>query len=67
MEKREKGKGGGEGGGWGRDRQRNGKSMRKLCRNYPLADYPLVSPLWNLQFVREDICASFGISQERKI
>ena len=22
-----------------------GKSMRKLCRNYPLAIYPLVSPL----------------------
>ena len=22
-----------------------GKSMRKLCRNYPLAVYPLVSPL----------------------
>ena len=22
-----------------------GKSMRKLCQNYPLAIYPLVSPL----------------------
>ena len=33
--------------GWG------GKSMRKLCRNYPLANYPLVSPLWS------SACCSF--------
>ena len=32
--------GGGIGAGKG-----TGKSMRKLCRNYPLAVYPLVSPL----------------------
>ena len=32
--------GGGEGTGEG-----TGKSMHKLCRNYPLANYPLVSPL----------------------
>ena len=32
--------GGGVGTGKG-----TGKSMRKLCRNYPLASYPLVSPL----------------------
>ena len=31
--------GGGVGSGKG-----TGKSMRKLCRNYPLANYPLVSP-----------------------
>ena len=37
----------GGGGGWGvgvGTGKRNGKSMRKLCRNYPLANYPLVSP-----------------------
>ena len=27
--------------------KRTGKSMRKLCRNYPLAIYPLVSPQQN--------------------
>ena len=31
-----------------------GKSMRKLCRNYPLAIYPLVSPL--LQTDKKGIC-----------
>ena len=40
---RESGKG--VGGGWGaRTGKRTGKSMRKLCRNYSLANYPLVSP-----------------------
>ena len=38
-----KGEGGGEGGGWGAGKG-TGKSMRKLCRNYPLPNYPLVSP-----------------------
>ena len=32
--------GGGRGTGKG-----TGKSMRKLCRNYPLANYPVISPL----------------------
>ena len=42
---REKGRGGGEGGGGGVGTGKGtGKSMRKLCRNYPLANYPLVSP-----------------------
>ena len=43
VENEGKGKGGGEGGvetGKG-----TARSMRKLCRNYPLANYPLVSPL----------------------
>ena len=42
---REEGKGAGRvesGVGTGKG---TGKSMRKLCRNYPLANYPLVSPL----------------------
>ena len=34
--------GGGGGVGTGKG---TGKSVRKLCRNYPLAIYPLVSPL----------------------
>ena len=33
--------GGGGGGGVGTGKG-TGKSMRKLCRNYPLANYPLV-------------------------
>ena len=39
------GKGGGRAGGWIGTGKGTGKSMRKLCRNYPLAIYPLVSPL----------------------
>ena len=35
-------RGGGVGVGTGKG---TGKSMRKLCRNYPLAIYPLVFPL----------------------
>ena len=31
-------------GGGGETGKGTGKSMRKLCRNYPLANYPLVSP-----------------------
>ena len=36
-----RGKGVGDGVGTGKG---TGKSMHKLCRNYPLAIYPLVSP-----------------------
>ena len=44
---RGKGEGGGEGGGGGIGTGKGtGKSMRKLCRNYSLAIYPLVSLLW---------------------
>ena len=42
-----KGKGEGGWGGWGSEvgtGKGTGKSMRKPCRNYPLANYPLVSP-----------------------
>ena len=42
---KEKGKGVGEGGGGVGIGKGTGKSMRKLCRNYPLAKYPSVSPL----------------------
>ena len=41
---REKGKGVGRVGGGVGTSKGTGKSMRKLCRNYPLANYPLVSP-----------------------
>ena len=40
---REKGQGGEGGGGVGTAKG-TGKSMRKLCRNYPLAIYALVPP-----------------------
>ena len=55
---REKGKG--EGGGWVGTGKGTGKSLRKLCRNYPLAIYPLLvspllpvtsrPPIWQLAF-----------------
>ena len=35
---------GGEGGGGVGTGKGTRKSMRKLCRNYPLVNYPLVSP-----------------------
>ena len=45
VKSKRKGKGwGGWGGGVGTGKG-TGKSLRKLCRNYPLAIYPLVSPL----------------------
>ena len=44
VEKKGKGEVGGEGGGGGVGTGKgSSKSMRKLCRNYPLAIYPLVS------------------------
>ena len=39
-----KGKGMGKVGGGAWTGKGTGKSLRKLCRNYPLAIYPLVSP-----------------------
>ena len=44
VENKGKGEGSGEGGGGVGTGKGTGKSMRKLCRNYPLAIYPLVSP-----------------------
>ena len=42
LESEGKGEGGGEGGGGGVGASKGtDKSMRKLCRNYPLATYPL--------------------------
>ena len=41
VEKREKGKGVGRVGGGVGTGKGTGKSMRKLCRNCPLANYPL--------------------------
>ena len=47
VENKGKGEGGGEGWGVGVGTGKGtGKSTRKLCRNNPLAIYPLVSPLW---------------------
>ena len=45
VENKGKGEGGGKGGGGIGTGRGTGKSMRKLCRNYPLAIYPVVSPL----------------------
>ena len=42
--RREKGKGVGRVGAGVGTGKGTRKSMRKLCRNYPLANYPLVSP-----------------------
>ena len=44
VENKGKGKGVGRVGGGVGTGKGTGKSMRKLCRNYPLANYPLVSP-----------------------
>ena len=44
-ERLERGKGAGRVGGGVWTGKGTGKSMRKLCRNYPLANYPSVSPL----------------------
>ena len=41
----ENGKGAGRVAGGVGTSKGTGKSMRKLCRNYPLANYPLVYPL----------------------
>ena len=45
VENKGKGEGAGEGGGGVGAGKGTGKLMRKLCRNHPLAIYPLVSPL----------------------
>ena len=44
VENNGRGEGGGRVGGGVGTGKGTGKSMRKLCRNYPLANYPLVSP-----------------------
>ena len=54
LENKGKGEGGGEGGGWGGDRRRNRQVKGKLCRNYPLANYPFfVAYLSRLALIKE--------------
>ena len=52
VENKGKGEGVGSVGGGVGTGKGTGKSMRKLCRNYSLANYPLVSPQFDLSCSR---------------